>query len=213
MEEFKQRFIRLALKKNALQFGEFQLKSGRISPYFFNSGKFQDAESISELGICYATALQNSGLTFDILFGPAYKGIPLVTATAIALYQEFGIQANYCCNRKEIKQHGEGGVTFGAPLTGQVVIVDDVISAGTSINLSTDIIRTAGAKLTGAIVALDRQERGQINQTAIAEIEQKKQITVVSLITLTDLIEYLKDSGLFTEEVKKVNIYYNQYGI
>jgi orotate phosphoribosyltransferase len=191
MQQYQLTFIDLALKKDALRFGRFTLKSGRESPYFFNAGLFSDGEAAAVLGRCYADAIVASGIRFDMLFGPAYKGIPLATATAVALSVHHGRSVPYAFNRKEPKDHGEGGGLVGAPLAGGVVIVDDVITAGTAVRESLELIRAAGATPVGVALALDRQERGQGALTAVQEVEQHHGLRCVSIVTLADLIEAL----------------------
>ena len=191
MHEYQLTFIDLALKRAALGFGEFRLKSGRESPYFFNAGRFSDGESAALLGRCYAAAIAASGLEFDMLFGPAYKGIPLVTAAAVALAEHHGRSLPYAFNRKEAKSHGEGGNLIGAPLAGRVLIVDDVITAGTAVRESLEIIRAGGAQAVGVALALDRQERGAGALTAVQEVETGYGLKCVSIVTLADLIEAL----------------------
>jgi orotate phosphoribosyltransferase len=191
MQQYQLTFIDLALKKDALRFGRFTLKSGRESPYFFNAGLFSDGEAAAVLGRCYADAIVASGIRFDMLFGPAYKGIPLATATAVALSVHHGRSVPYAFNRKEPKDHGEGGGLVGAPLAGGVVIVDDVITAGTAVRESLELIRAAGATPVGVALALDRQERGQGALTAVQEVEQQHGLRCVSIVTLADLIEAL----------------------
>src|SRR5215469_5286308 len=191
MQQYQLTFIDLALKKDALRFGRFTLKSGRESPYFFNAGLFSDGEAAAVLGRCYADAIVASGIRFDMLFGPAYKGIPLATATAVALSVHHGRSVPYAVNRKEPKDHGEGGGLVGAPLAGGVVIVDDVITAGTAVRESLELIRAAGATPVGVALALDRQERGQGALTAVQEVEQQHGLRCVSIVTLADLIEAL----------------------
>jgi orotate phosphoribosyltransferase len=171
MQDYQRAFLDFAIARGVLRFGEFTLKSGRLSPYFFNSGLFDDGAAIAELGRYYAAAIHGSGLAFDMLYGPAYKGIPLVVATAIALNDHHGINCPYAFNRKEAKDHGEGGIIVGRALAGRVLIIDDVISAGTSVRESVDIIRKAGATVAGAAISLDRQERGKQEQSAIQEVE------------------------------------------
>ena len=213
MQEFKREFIQFAIARNVLRFGEFKLKSGRISPYFFNSGLFNDAESLCKLGEFYAAAIEETSIQYDMLFGPAYKGIPLASAMAIALYKEHNKSVPYCFNRKEVKDHGEGGLTLGAEPQGKVIIVDDVISAGTSIKLSIDIISGSGANVVAAIVALDRQERGQGKLSAIQEIEQNFDIDVINIITLNDIMDYLETDKTMNKHKESINLYRSQYGI
>src|ERR1700724_2096532 len=173
MQQYQLTFIDLALRRDALRFGQFALKSGRDSPYFFNAGLFSDGEALATLGKCYAAAIVHSGIRFDMVFGPAYKGIALAVATVVALYAEHGRSVPYAFNRKEAKAHGEGGRTVGAPLAGRVLIIDDVITAGTAVRESLDLIRAAGAQPVGVALALDRQERGQGTLTAVQEVEQQ----------------------------------------
>ncbi|MBS1201266.1 MAG: orotate phosphoribosyltransferase, partial [Proteobacteria bacterium] len=191
MEAYQQEFIELALAHQVLRFGEFTLKSGRVSPYFFNAGLFNSGGAVSTLGRCYARAVVDSKLPFDMLFGPAYKGIPLATAAAIALADWHDRSVPFAFNRKEAKKHGEGGSIVGAPLAGRVLIVDDVISAGTAIRESIEIIRAAGATPAGVAVALDRQERGQGALSAVQEVQRAFSIPVINIITLDDLIAHL----------------------
>src|SRR5687768_260702 len=181
-------FIDLCLDLGVLRFGEFKLKSGRTSPYFFNAGLFKSGRALLELGRHYAQAIQSAELQYDLLFGPAYKGIPLVTTTAIALADRHGRDVPWAFNRKEAKDHGEGGTIVGTPLAGRVLIVDDVITAGTAIRESVDIIRAAGATPVGVVIALDRQERGQSTRSAVQEVEQDLGLPVTSIIKLSDLI-------------------------
>jgi orotate phosphoribosyltransferase len=217
MQDFRLRFIELALARNALRFGSFRLKSGRESPYFFNAGLFSDGAAAATLGECYASALLHSRLQFDMLFGPAYKGIPLVTATAIALAKS-GHSVPYAFNRKEAKDHGEGGNIVGSALTGRVVIVDDVITAGTAIRESIDMIRAAGAQPVAVALALDRQERGQGELSATQELEKVFGVTCVSVITLADLIESLsaaadRPAGISAEQLTSLRAYRERYGV
>jgi orotate phosphoribosyltransferase len=191
MEAYQQEFIELSLAHQVLRFGEFRLKSGRLSPYFFNAGLFNSGGAVATLGRCYAQTIVNSGLSFDMLFGPAYKGIPLVTTTAVALATWHKRSMPFAFNRKEAKDHGEGGSIVGAPLAGRVLVVDDVISAGTAIRESVEMIRRAGAELAGVVVALDRQERGQSSLSAVQEVQQNFSIPVLHIITLDDLIAHL----------------------
>jgi orotate phosphoribosyltransferase len=195
MQPYQQEFIELALAQQVLRFGEFRLKSGRLSPYFFNAGLFNTGAAVATLGRCYARAIAESGVGYDMLFGPAYKGIPLATTTAVALADWHGHNAPFAFNRKEAKTHGEGGSIVGAPLAGRVLIIDDVISAGTAIRESIEIIRAAGATPAGVVVALDRQERGQGPLSAVQEVQQAFSIPVVNIIALDDLIEHLEAAG------------------
>lgn len=214
MLDYQREFIEFAIEKNVLCFGEFTLKSGRKSPYFFNSAFFSDGDSLLKLGKFYAHAIKQSKLKFDLVYGPAYKGIPLASAVAIAYGLEYDIALPYCFNRKEEKDHGEGGVTLGAPLKDRrVLIVDDVISAGTSVNQSVAIIRNAMAHPVGVTVALDRQERGLDDISAIQEVEQKYGLRVLSIISLDNLVEYLQAQGGQTDDLERIQEYRNQYGI
>ena len=208
----QQQFIDLALELGALRFGEFTLKSGRISPYFFNAGLFSTGRALSVLGRSYAAAIARSGIEYDMLFGPAYKGIPLVAATAAALAESHGRDAPFAFNRKEAKDHGEGGVIIGAPLAGKVLIIDDVITAGTAIRESVAIITAQQASLAGVILALDRQERGQGRKSAVQEIEESYGIRCVSIITLSDLIESL-DATRHNKTRDALHRYRAEYGI
>jgi orotate phosphoribosyltransferase len=218
MQPHQRRFIDLALARSALRFGRFTLKSGRESPYFFNAGLFNDGESLAVLGECYASALQASGVQFDMLFGPAYKGIPLVAATAVALASRHGRNVPWAFNRKEAKDHGEGGQMVGCPLAGKVVIVDDVITAGTAIRESVELIRRAGAEPVAVLLALDRQERGQGELSAVQEVAEEFGLRCVSLLTLGDLIDMLSGAGagadtLPVEHLQALREYRARYGI
>ncbi len=201
MQDYASEFIRLALARNALRFGEFTLKSGRVSPYFFNAGSFDDGASLAVLGRCYAAAIVQSGLSFDMLFGPAYKGIALVAATAAALYSDHAQNLPYAFNRKEAKAHGEGGSIVGRPLAGRVLIVDDVITAGTAIRESIEIIRAAGAEPAGVALALDRQERGRdargndLPESAVQEVRRLYGIPAISILSLGGLIDTMRAGG------------------
>ncbi|WP_148861528.1 orotate phosphoribosyltransferase [Marinobacter fonticola] len=212
MHDYQHDFIEFAIRRDVLRFGEFTLKSGRKSPYFFNAGLFDTGSDLLQLGRAYASALQNSGLNYDILFGPAYKGIPLAAATAMSL-AETGDDRPYAFNRKEKKDHGEGGNIVGAPLKGKVLIIDDVITAGTAIRESIDIIHAAGAEPAGVLIALDRQERGQGELSAIQEVEAEFKLPVVSIIRLEQVISYLSERDDFAENARKVADYRNRYGI
>ena len=192
-------FIKLCLELGVLRFGEFKLKSGRTSPYFFNAGLFNSGSALAELGRAYAATIRRADLQCDLLFGPAYKGIPLVATTAIALADHQGRNLPWSFNRKEAKDHGEGGNIVGAPLRGRVLIIDDVITAGTAIRESVDLLRAAGATPVGVIIALDRQERGQTAQSAVQEVEQTLGLPVTSIIKLADLIEHLRATGDATQ--------------
>lgn len=193
MQPYQQEFIELALSQQVLRFGEFRLKSGRLSPYFFNAGLFDTGGAMATLGRCYARAIERDAPPFDMLFGPAYKGIPLVTATAVALADWHGRSVPFAFNRKEAKRHGEGGSLIGAPLAGRVLVIDDVISAGTAIRESVELIRGAGAIPAGVVVALDRQERGQESAlSAVQEVQRAFSIPVIHIITLQHLIEHLE---------------------
>lgn len=212
MLDYQHQFINYALHKQALRFGQFTLKSGRISPYFFNAGLFNDGQSIAKLGQFYAAAIMHAQLSFDVLFGPAYKGIPLVTSAAIALQTNFQINYPYCFNRKEAKDHGEGGLIVGAALQGQVLLIDDVITAGTAFREAQQIIENAGAKIAGIVVALDRQERGQSQLSAIQEIEQQH-IPVISIIKLQHLIEHLTETNADEQALAAIKRYQEMYGV
>ncbi len=212
MQEYQQEFIDLALASDVLRFGQFTLKSGRQSPYFFNAGLFNTGGAAATLGRCYARAILDSGVEFDMLFGPAYKGIPLVTTTAIALADWHGRNLPFAFNRKEAKKHGEGGSVVGAPLAGRVLIVDDVISAGTAIRESIEIIRAAGATPAGVVVALDRQERGQGPLSAVQEVQQGFSIPVVNIVALADLIAHLEDAGR-AAELESLRNYQREWGV
>lgn len=212
MESYQHDFIRLAIEHKALGFGEFTLKSGRISPYFFNAGKFHTGSAVADLGRFYAAALVASGIEFDMLFGPAYKGIPLATTTATALADTHKIDVPYCYNRKEKKDHGEGGTLVGAPVSGRVVIVDDVITAGTAVREVLSIIEEQGAQAAAIVVGLNRQEKGQGELSAIQELENATGVPVVSIIALEHIVQYLTADG--NEEVlNKIREYRHQYGV
>jgi orotate phosphoribosyltransferase len=214
MHDFKHEFIDLALRHGALKFGSFRLKSGRESPYFFNAGLFHSGGALATLGRCYADAVVAAGLGFDMLFGPAYKGIPLAAATAIALAEHHGRDLPWAFNRKEAKSHGEGGNLVGAPLAGRVLIVDDVITAGTAIRESIDIIRNAGGVPCGVALALDRQERGQGERSAVQEVEQEFALPVVSILSLAELMSDLEGrDGVDSEQLEAMRSYRARYGI
>ncbi|MGH1485244.1 MAG: orotate phosphoribosyltransferase [Cellvibrionaceae bacterium] len=212
MQDYQNAFIELAIKHKVLCFGEFTLKSGRTSPYFFNAGRFQTGSALAALGKFYAKALINSNIEIDLLFGPAYKGIPLVTTTAAALSNEHGQDFPVCYNRKEAKAHGEGGVLVGAPLTGKVLIIDDVITAGTAVREVIDIIQKEGAQPGAVLIGLDRQERGTGQLSAIQEVEQGFGIPVISIIKLDDIIHYMQKQNE-SSAVEAMVAYREKYGI
>ena len=213
MQENKKRFIELAIKYQVLRFGEFTLKSGRISPYFFNAGLFNSGYALAELGCCYAQNIIENDINYDVLFGPAYKGIPLVAAIAYALSVNHNIDKPYAFNRKEAKDHGEGGLIVGAKLSGKVLIVDDVITAGTAIREAVDIIQAEGARTSAVLIALDRQEKGKGELSAIQEVNRDYGIEVFSIITMADLIDYLKGDESFAGHLAAMEGYRSQYGV
>jgi orotate phosphoribosyltransferase len=213
MKDYQREFIEFALAKNVLRFGEFTLKSGRISPYFFNAGLFNTGGDLARLGRFYASALADSGIEFDLLFGPAYKGIPIATTTAVALADHHNMDMPYCFNRKEAKTHGEGGSLVGSELVGKVMLVDDVITAGTAIRESMDIIKAHGAELSGVLIALDRQEKGKGELSAIQEVERDFNTAVISIVTLTDVITYLSSKPEMQAHLENAKAYRAQYGI
>jgi orotate phosphoribosyltransferase len=215
MQEFQKNFLNFVIENEILRFGEFTLKSGRVSPYFFNAGLFNTGEKLFFLARCYADAIIDAKVEYDILFGPAYKGIPLATATSMALANNHNVNKPYCFNRKEAKAHGEGGSIVGAQLSGDVLIVDDVITAGTAVREAAEIIRSNGAHLNGIAVAMDRQEKGTGNLSAIQEIEQIYQIKVVSIISLQDIVDYLmaSENEQLQPYLDAVVAYREEYGI
>jgi orotate phosphoribosyltransferase len=213
MRGYKREFIELALELGVLRFGEFTLKSGRISPYFFNAGLFNTGYAAAKLGRFYAEAIAQADMTFDMLFGPAYKGIPLATLAAASLAEQHDIDVPYAFNRKEAKAHGEGGSIVGAPLSGGVLIVDDVITAGTAVREAYQIISAAGAEVAGLVISLDRQERGQGPYSAVQELKQSLDIPVVSIVQLDDLITLLEESSEYEEFLEPVLSYRKQYGV
>ncbi len=213
MHAYQRDFIRFAIDRGVLRFGQFTLKSGRTSPYFFNAGLFNSGSALARLGRFYAAAVVESGIAFDVLFGPAYKGIPLAAATAVALAEHHEIDTPYCFNRKEAKAHGEGGTLVGAPLTGDVLIIDDVITAGTAIREVMEIIKTADAKACGVLIALNRQERGNGELSAIQEVERDFAIPVVSIVSLDQVLEFLADDPQLKQHLPAVEAYRAQYGI
>jgi orotate phosphoribosyltransferase len=213
VKAYQREFIEFALARQVLRFGEFTLKSGRTSPYFFNAGLFNTGKDLARLGRFYAAALMDSGIEFDLLFGPAYKGIPIATTTAVALCDHHNVDIPYCFNRKEAKTHGEGGSLVGSELKGKVMLVDDVITAGTAIRESMKIINAHNAQLAGVLIALDRQEKGQGELSAIQEVERDFGCQIVSIIKLADLICYLSEKPGMEAELASVSAYREQYGI
>jgi orotate phosphoribosyltransferase len=210
-DQFRQEFIAFAIEKEVLRFGEFKTKAGRLSPYFFNAGLFNDGESLMKLGEFYAQAIENSGIAFDMLFGPAYKGITLAASIAIAFARQ-GKNIPYAYNRKEAKDHGEGGTIVGSPLQGRVLIIDDVISAGTSVRESVELIQAHGAKACGVAIAIDRQEKGLGELSAVQEVIQHNQIPVCAIANLNDLLNYLKAKNML-QNLQAVETYRKQYGV
>lgn len=218
MQDYQLQFIDLALSRDALRFGNFKLKSGRESPYFFNAGLFGDGVSTATLGRCYAAAVQRSGVEFDMLFGPAYKGIPLVTSLAIALAEHYGRNIPYAFNRKEAKDHGEGGTIVGTALRGRVLVIDDVITAGTAVREALQLIRAAGAQPVAVAFALDRQERGAGHLSAVQEIQTQEGLSCVSVVTLDELIETLSHPPdgqvrISAEQLTSLRAYRQRYGV
>jgi len=213
MRAYKREFLELSLELDVLRFGEFTLKSGRVSPYFFNAGLFSSGYAAAKLGRYYASAIAESEVKFDMLFGPAYKGIPLATLAAAALAEHHDIDVPYAFDRKEAKGHGEGGSIVGAPLSGRVLIVDDVITAGTAVREAVKIINTAGADVAGLVISLDRQEVGKDSRSAVQELEQTLRIPVISIVQLEDLIDMLEESTEYTESLEPVVSYRQKYGV
>jgi orotate phosphoribosyltransferase len=217
MKDYQREFIEFALAKQVLRFGEFTLKSGRTSPYFFNAGLFNTGGDLARLGRFYAQALADSNIEFDLLFGPAYKGIPIATTTAVALADHHDMDIPYCFNRKEAKTHGEGGSLVGSPLEGKIMLVDDVITAGTAIRESMEIIKAHGAELSGVLIALDRQEKGQGELSAIQEVERDFGTQVIAIVTLADVVTYLEEKIETQPELvpslASINKYRESYGI
>ncbi|KAA1150832.1 orotate phosphoribosyltransferase [Pseudoalteromonas sp. FUC4] len=214
MKDYQKKFIEFALEKQVLKFGEFTLKSGRTSPYFFNAGLFNTGRDLARLGRFYASALEDSAIEYDVLFGPAYKGIPIATTTAVALADHHDKDVPYCFNRKEKKAHGEGGTLVGSELNGKIMLVDDVITAGTAIRESMEIIAQNGADLSGVLIALDRQEKGKAELSAIQEVERDFNTKVISIVKLADLISYLESQGtIMDEHLASVKAYRDQYGV
>jgi orotate phosphoribosyltransferase len=213
MKAYQREFIEFALEKEVLKFGEFTLKSGRKSPYFFNAGLFNTGRDLARLGRFYAAALADSGIEFDVLFGPAYKGIPIATTTAVALADHHDVDTPYCFNRKEAKDHGEGGNLVGSALEGRIMLVDDVITAGTAIRESMEIIQANGADLAGVLVAIDRQEKGKGELSAIQEVERDFGCAIISIVSLTDLVTFLEEKGTDAAQLEAVKAYRAEYGI
>lgn len=213
MHDYQRAFLAFALKKKVLRFGEFTLKSGRVSPYFFNTGLFNTGSSLAALGRYYAQAIIDSGIQFDVLYGPAYKGIPLAAVTAAALYDHHAVDIAYSFNRKEAKDHGEGGIIVGHPLEGRVLIIDDVISAGTSIRESVAIIDRLNAETAGVVIALDRQERGLGDKSAVQEVESDIGVPVAAIARLEHLLTFVKESDEYGEWLAPIQAYSNQYGV
>lgn len=213
MENYKQQFIEFALARQVLKFGEFTLKSGRVSPYFFNAGLFNQGADLARLGEFYAAALQDAGLQYDMIFGPAYKGIPIATAVSIALFNRFDINKPVCFNRKETKDHGEGGNLIGSPLRGKVLLGDDVITAGTAIRESMQIIQANEAQLSAVLIALNRQERGNGELSAIQEVERDYQCDVLSIIDFADLMAFIETQLEYQQYLPAMRAYREQYGI
>ncbi len=213
MHDYQRDFIEFSLEHEVLRFGEFTLKSGRTSPYFFNAGLFNTGARLAALGRFYAAAIERSGVEFDVLLGPAYKGIPIAAATAVQLSEQVGRDVPWCFNRKEPKDHGEGGLIVGSPLRGRVLIVDDVITAGTAIREVMDIVEGAGAEAAGVMVAVDRQERGTGELSAIQEVERDFGVPVVSIIDFSQIVAYVEESGRHTEHLDAIRAYRDEFGI
>ena len=213
MQAYQRDFIRFAIERGVLRFGQYTLKSGRISPYFFNAGLFDSGLALAQLGRFYAAAVVDSGINFDVLFGPAYKGIPLAATTAVALAEHHQRDMPWCFNRKEAKDHGEGGTLVGAPLSGRVLIIDDVITAGTAIREVMQIIQAQGAQAAGVLIALNRQERGKGELSAIQEVERDYGMPVVSIVSLEQVLEYLAEDAELKQYLPAVEAYRAEYGI
>ena len=213
MDNYKIQFIDNALNSGALKFGQFRLKSGRLSPHFFNAGEFYRGKALAALGQCYAAAIVESGIEFDVLFGHAYKGITLAAATSIALAEQHDMDVPYCFNRKEAKSHGEGGTIVGAPLEGKVLIIDDVITAGTAIREVMSMVEQAGAKAAGVVIGVDRKERGNGQSSAIQEVEQQFDMPVVSIIDIDDILTYLEAKPDMQQLVEQIKEYRKEYGV
>lgn len=213
MQNYQRDFLDFALDVGVLRFGQFTLKSGRVSPYFFNAGLFNSGSSLARLGRFYAQTIVDAGIEFDVLYGPAYKGIPLAAVTAAALFDQHGIDTPYAFNRKEAKDHGEGGSIVGHALEGRILIIDDVITAGTAVGESMQVIQTQGATPAGVVIALDRQERGTGERSAIQEVEQDHQIPVSAIVRLQHLVAYLEEKRNASEDLARIQSYRDQYGV
>lgn len=213
MEQYKRDFIEFALSRNVLKFGEFTLKSGRRSPYFFNAGLFNTGADLARLGEFYAAAIQASAVDFDVVFGPAYKGIPIGTSVSVALFNRYGIDKPVCFNRKEVKDHGEGGNLIGSPLQGKILLVDDVITAGTAIRESMELISTNKAELAAVLIALNRKERGKGELSAIQEVERDYQCQVVSIIDLDDLMQFIEQDPRYSSHLPEMRAYRAEFGV
>ena len=213
MEQYKRDFIEFALSRNVLKFGEFTLKSGRKSPYFFNAGLFNTGADLARLGEFYAAAIQASAVNFDVVFGPAYKGIPIGTSVSVALFNRYGIDKPVCFNRKEVKDHGEGGNLIGSPLQGKILLVDDVITAGTAIRESMELISANKAELAAVLIALNRKERGKGELSAIQEVERDYQCQVLSIIDLDDLMEFIEQDPRYSSHLPEMRAYRAEFGV
>ena len=213
MEQYKRDFIEFALSRNVLKFGEFTLKSGRKSPYFFNAGLFNTGADLARLGEFYAAAIQASAVDFDVVFGPAYKGIPIGTSVSVALFNRYGIDKPVCFNRKEVKDHGEGGNLIGSPLQGKILLVDDVITAGTAIRESMELISTNQAELAAVLIALNRKERGKGELSAIQEVERDYQCQVLSIINLDDLMQFIEQDPRYSSHLPEMRAYRAEFGV
>jgi orotate phosphoribosyltransferase len=213
MEFYQEEFLKLAISEHALKFGEFTLKSGRVSPYFFNAGEFHTGSALATLGRAYAVAIERADIEYDMLFGPAYKGIPLATTTAVALADNFGRDVPYCFNRKEVKAHGEGGSLVGAPLKGRALIIDDVITAGTAIREVMDILKAQDALPAAVVVGLDRKEKGRGDKSAIQEVEAEFGIPVISIVSIDQVIDYLDQQGDQRDIVDSIRQYRTVFGV
>ena len=213
MEQYKRDFIEFALSRNVLKFGEFTLKSGRKSPYFFNAGLFNTGADLARLGEFYAAAIQASAVDFDVVFGPAYKGIPIGTSVSVALFNHYGIDKPVCFNRKEVKEHGEGGNLIGSPLQGKILLVDDVITAGTAIRESMELISANKAELAAVLIALNRKERGKGELSAIQEVERDYQCPVLSIIDLDDLMQFIEQDPRYSSHLPEMRAYRAEFGV